>query len=1049
MVPPQVSTQRGDFVKFFEVWFNPNSMLNILSWSEVAEHFRITFDSAVDDCIEVHIADGVTLSFTSIDNGIYLMKENDRHKLSPKHTVPEPKLKPLTPYSCANVVSDNKLEFTCRELEGADTARSLFKHLGMPSYSRFIHAIEHNFIPNCPVTVADIRRALHIYGPELATLKGRTTRSKPLPVPVSTFTPIPKSILDHHQYITLAVDFFYVNGIAFLHSISHGYKFRTVESTRNRSKKTMLDGLNKIRQLYLSRGVTISEIRADGEFKCLEHELQPCITNIAAPGEHVPEIERSIRTVKESTRTLQHDLPFTKQPKMMTEANVYCSIKNLNAFPASDGISKTLSPSALITGKPPLDFNNLLKIKYGDYAQVFKDTKNDMSERTVGAIALYPSGNVQSSWYFMSLATGKRITGYQWTVLPITSDVITRVHDLATAQDQERIEDGGNLTFRWRPDQPAIFFDNILEEEVDTVNVDYVPEDERSSTIDIAQDSTAEGIFPEISEDIANSTPTEIDQLNNSITAEIEREQLSQFKERDDHIESKERESEIDANMVDDEQPLTREVSEIDIIDDNLEIDIVNPSIASIDMEPSILPPEHTIREEVVVETVDEDENDEEIISSPTPTPSDSPSNGRSETSQKHYNLRTRKDVNYALSKMGKQFLQMAKIEYPEYKHVKSRKKRAKLNMKKTKGKVVIKDTFKKLCALCFNQMSAKKGIKKHGQTAVNAILKEYKQLHDLGVFKPRSKTDLTGQQLKDCLRLITVIKEKRTGDLKGRACADGRPQRAYIPKEDAASPAVSLESLVLSLMIDSYEGRDVATADVAGAFLKGDMPDFVLIKLVNEEVDIMCDVDPVNKQFVSFEGTKKVLYMQLNKALYGCMKSAIIWYETFCGTLKDLGFKLNPYDPCVANKIVNGKQLTIAWFVDDNKISHVDPKVVDWLISEIEKKHDKMTICRGKKHTFLGMDIKFLPKGRLSILMQEYIKEAVDDFGEDVSRAASSPAAKGLFIIDPKSPRLCAEKSDRFHSIVAKLLYVCLRSRLDTSLTVAFLTTRVSKSTK
>ena len=209
----------------------------------------------------------------------------------------------------------------------------------------------------------------------------------------------------------------------------------------------MLDGLNKIRQLYLSRGVTISEIRADGEFKCLEHELQPCITNIAAPGEHVPEIERSIRTVKESTRTLQHDLPFTKQPKMMTEANVYCSIKNLNAFPASDGISKTLSPSASITGKPPLDFNNLLKIKYGDYAQVFKDTKNDMSERTVGAIALYPSGNVQSSWYFMSLATGKRITGYQWTVLPITSDVITRVHDLATAQDQERIEDGGNLTF--------------------------------------------------------------------------------------------------------------------------------------------------------------------------------------------------------------------------------------------------------------------------------------------------------------------------------------------------------------------------------------------------------------------------------------------------------------------------------------------------------------------------------------------------------------------------------------------------------------------------
>ena len=92
---------------------------------------------------------------------------------------------------------------------------------------------------------------------------------------------------------------------------------------------------------------------------------------------------------------------------MMTEANVYCSIKNLNAFPASDGVSTTLSPSTVITGKPPMDFHNLLKIKYGDYAQVFKETNNDMSERTVGAIALYPSSNLQSSWYFMSLATGK------------------------------------------------------------------------------------------------------------------------------------------------------------------------------------------------------------------------------------------------------------------------------------------------------------------------------------------------------------------------------------------------------------------------------------------------------------------------------------------------------------------------------------------------------------------------------------------------------------------------------------------------------------------
>ena len=163
----------------------------------------------------------------------------------------------------------------------------------------------------------------------------------------------------------------------------------------------------------MSRGLKVIEIRADGEFKCLQADLLPCILNITAPGEHVLEIERSIRTVKESTRTLQYDLPFKFLLKMMTEGNVFASIKNLNALPALDGVSNTLSPAALITGKSNLDFNNLLKIKYGDYMQVFTETKNDISEHTFSAIAIYSTGNAQASWYFLSLTTGKRFIGYQ------------------------------------------------------------------------------------------------------------------------------------------------------------------------------------------------------------------------------------------------------------------------------------------------------------------------------------------------------------------------------------------------------------------------------------------------------------------------------------------------------------------------------------------------------------------------------------------------------------------------------------------------------------
>ena len=108
-------------------------------------------------------------------------------------------------------------------------------------------------------------------------------------------------------------------------------------------------------------------------------------------------------------------------------------------------------------------------------------------------------------------------------------------------------------------------------------------------------------------------------------------------------------------------------------------------------------------------------------------------------------------------------------------------------------------------------------------------------------MFKPKHKGDLGQEQIDKCLRLITLIKKKRCGKIKGRACADGRPQRKYIPKEEAAAPTVSLDSLMLTLMTDEFEDNDVATCDIAGAFLKGDMKDFVLVKLINKEVDIMC----------------------------------------------------------------------------------------------------------------------------------------------------------------------------------------------------------------
>jgi hypothetical protein len=75
-------------------------------------------------------------------------------------------------------------------------------------------------------------------------------------------------------------------------------------------------------------------------------------------------------------------------------------------------------------------------------------------------------------------------------------------------------------------------------------------------------------------------------------------------------------------------------------------------------------------------------------------------------------------------------------------------------------------------------------------------------------------------------------LRRKRCGRVKGRGCADGRPHRAFIPSEDATSPAVSIQAVFLTCLIDTHEGRDVTTVDVPGAFIQADMDDLVYLRL-------------------------------------------------------------------------------------------------------------------------------------------------------------------------------------------------------------------------
>jgi len=115
------------------------------------------------------------------------------------------------------------------------------------------------------------------------------------------------------------------------------------------------------------------------------------------------------------------------------------------------------------------------------------------------------------------------------------------------------------------------------------------------------------------------------------------------------------------------------------------------------------------------------------------------------------------------------------------------------------------------------------------------------------------------------------------------------------------------------------------------------------------------------------------VLYVAVLKALDGMLVSSLLWCNKFKKDLEGCGFVFNMHDPCVANKMVNGKQHTIRFDVDDLMCSHVDPEVntkfLKWLTSKCGTCRD-VKATRGKIHECLGMQFDYSKPGHVIIGM-------------------------------------------------------------------------------
>jgi hypothetical protein len=166
----------------------------------------------------------------------------------------------------------------------------------------FKWVIRSNQIKDCPVKTQYIDVATKIWGKNISALKGNNTQCKTHQV-ARDFVKVPKEFLKLHKEVFMTTDIFFVNKIHFFLTLSQHICFTAVNHLVDRTVPQMFKAFKEMYQYYLHCGFHIMMVHADGEFAPLKTliEAMPSgpMVNLASANEHIPEIERRIRVVKE------------------------------------------------------------------------------------------------------------------------------------------------------------------------------------------------------------------------------------------------------------------------------------------------------------------------------------------------------------------------------------------------------------------------------------------------------------------------------------------------------------------------------------------------------------------------------------------------------------------------------------------------------------------------------------------------------------------------------------------------------------------------------
>ena len=201
---------------FGTVHFDKESIANIFGLQDLVERYQVMMDSKKENAFLVHTTNGI-VRFKANGKGLYIYEPTNRY-------LSEVKEKKKGETSHLQTVRENQKGFTQREYDRALQARKLMHIVGAPTFENFKSMLQQNIIINCPITTQDITNEEKIFGKDVSSLKGKSTRPKPTTV-IDDYVDIPRDIVENHSEVELCMDIMFINKLPFLPTTDRQIKF--------------------------------------------------------------------------------------------------------------------------------------------------------------------------------------------------------------------------------------------------------------------------------------------------------------------------------------------------------------------------------------------------------------------------------------------------------------------------------------------------------------------------------------------------------------------------------------------------------------------------------------------------------------------------------------------------------------------------------------------------------------------------------------------------------------------------------------------------------